>query len=146
MGVEIKPRLFRLTWPEGHGLHGVTMDVASLSFGQLIKLNKAYRAYKDIAGASVDEQLTAVGELLDIFAGALWGWNIERDGQPVPADRAGVDSLDPMYVLDAIGAWAGRMGAVDGPLGQRSTPTPSPTTPPIPMETLPESSPDALAS
>jgi hypothetical protein len=146
MGVEIKPRLFRLTWPEGHGLHGVTMDVASLSFGQLLKLSRAYRTYRDIASKTIDEQLEAVGSLLDIFAGALWGWNVERDGEPVKPDRAGVESLDPLYVLDAIGAWAGRLGVVDGPLGQRSIPTPSPTAPTIPMETLPESSPDAQAS
>lgn len=138
MGVEVAPRMFRLTWPEGHGLHGVTMDVASLSFGELLKLSRAYRTYQDIASKSIEEQLEAVGSLLDIFAGALWGWNVERDGEPVKPDRAGVESLDPMFVLDAIGAWAGRLGAVDGPLGKRSTPTPTPAIPTIPMASLPD--------
>lgn len=134
MGVEVAPRRFRLTFPEGHGLHRVEMEVRGLSFGELVELNRAYRAYRGGGNVDMEGQLEAVGTLLDIFGRALQEWNIERGGKPIAPDRAGLEGLDPAYLLDAIGSWARKLGAVDAPLEKRSTPTPQ--IPPIPMEPM----------
>lgn len=65
------------------------------------------------------------GELFDLFADHLVGWNLEnrdQDGRvvAVPATREGVRSQDARFVDHLFALWVGRIGKVDDPLPQPS--------------------------
>ena len=56
------------------------------------------------------------------FAGALVSWNLEdEDGEPIPADLAGVLSNDFDLNLELIGAWLDAASGAATPLGRPST-------------------------
>jgi hypothetical protein len=111
-----KPRkLYHLTWPEGHELHELELEMRGLSIGQLV----------DIAGlrhmGNVPEQIKEKYDgVFALFASKLVSWTLEDDGgAPVPATAEGVQSQvddDPMFVVGLMLAWADAIASVDIPL------------------------------
>lgn len=142
MGFRPQRKQYRITFPDSHDLHGLEMTARGMAVGELLGLTETHRAVT--TGQDTATKLKAVSALLDTFARALQEWNLDDDdGNPVPPDRAGLDSLDFDQLLSGITAWVQAISVVPGPLGKPSTPTPMP--PEIPMEPL-TSTPDDLAS
>lgn len=80
-----------------------------------------------------DEQMDA---MVKMVSDNLVSWNLEEeDGAPVPADRAGVDSLDLNMLLEIITAWMEQLTGPDEELGKDSSSAPSSasSTPKMPM-------------
>lgn len=133
MGVRVERKKYRITFPEGHDLHGVKMVARGMSVGELMGLIGMHRTV--MSGDDPTVKLQAINGLLDSFAKALLEWNVDdEDGNPVPPDRAGLDALDFDQLLGGITAWVKEISDVAAPLGTPSTPTPKP--PEIPMEPL----------
>jgi hypothetical protein len=58
------------------------------------------------------EDAQKVQNLIGAFAQALVSWNLTRKGRKVPATRAGVDSLDLIFIMQLIEAWLSAVGKV----------------------------------
>ena len=52
------------------------------------------------SGAAMDTE--KVRAVFRVFAGLLDSWNVERKGQPVPADYEGVISQSPAFINQII--------------------------------------------
>jgi hypothetical protein len=74
--------------------------------------------------------------ICDRFADVLIEWNLERDGDPVPATREGLRSQVPDFVRAIIGAWTDSVTGVSRPLEKPSSIGDSALEASIPMETL----------
>jgi hypothetical protein len=94
----------------GHKLlDGLVVKVRSVSVDELIELS----GRADLAsGSDIDPKV--MGDLLDMVAGLIVGWNLEAgDGTPIPADRAQLGRLDLSVLLPILN---GVIGALSGAL------------------------------
>lgn len=112
MGYQRKTTTYRLTF-DGTDLDGLVVQVRSVSVGTMLDL---------VALADADTRKTAdLAIMFDTLGDALVEWNMEDDGVAVPADRAGVRSLEVPEAMTLIKAWSAAMQEVSGPLDQPST-------------------------
>jgi hypothetical protein len=136
VGFKVRPKVYRLRFEDGSDLDGATIMVRSLPTGDFLHISGlADRAGSNGSTGPVSDTEEIV-TLLDMFAGALVEWDLEReDGTPVPCDSDGLRELDLPAVLSLIFAWIDAVVAVAAPLAERS---PSGGTFPVaslPMET-----------
>lgn len=122
----------RLVWPDDSEFSGLVVHMKRLSIKKFLQV----QALDDLRGAeNVDEAeaVAAMGQMLDIMAGALISWNLEdeveqEDGStvnvPVPATREALDEQDVAMVLDLLSNWIATASAV--PLGSRTNSAPTP--------------------
>lgn len=140
MGYKRGGKRHTLTWAKGAELHGLVVQVRSLSIEGLLGFARlAARFTDDVAPGELGE---VAGQLFDGFASRLVSWNLEDDdGAPVPATREGVGGQDVEFILAIVMAWMEAVAAVDTPLpnGSRTMP---PTEASIPMEPLAASQPN----
>jgi hypothetical protein len=121
-------RQFILRFEDMPGLEVVMRPV---SVGKLMDL--AGLADDFVTGKATPGQIT---ELFDGFADRIVSWNLDVDDQEVPADMAGVRTLDADLFMQIFNGWFE---------GMTQAPKASPETPPdgvhpeasLPMETLP---------
>lgn len=102
-----------IDFPTDHELHGLEVKTSSVPFGTFLELSS-------LAGAGTGdgtEALVAMNTLVEQFATvALRGWNAD-----IPADAAGLRSLDTRHVLEVVGAWLRAAGGeIPAPLEQPS--------------------------
>lgn len=72
----------------------------------LDKLEETAAIAADPAAVTPD----TAARLLDTFAEQLVSWNLTRNGEPVPATRAGLGSLDLLFAMQLIMAWLSSTG------------------------------------
>lgn len=131
-----KRKLYSVTWPEGHALHGLEVTTKGLSIEGLVEMT---RAGEEITRApDVDAKVAAAGKLLAGFSGRLVAWNLEEDdGTPVPATAEGVADQDMQLMVDLITAWMDAVASVDTPLPSASPNGATSATAPVMEASLP---------
>ncbi len=117
---------YRLTF-EDPSLAGLVVRVRSVSTGELMDVINAYARLSPLFTGSATsispEEAAGLDLLFSSFAEALVEWNVEDErGRPVPADLAGVRSLDAPFTMLLFREWMQAAGGVPGPLGGGSTP------------------------
>ena len=96
MGFEPQETLYKLTW-EDPSMAGLEVTVREPSIGQMLSMSDM-----PASGATVDTE--KVRAVFRVFAELLESWNVERKGQPVPADYEGVVSQSPAFITKIIAA------------------------------------------
>jgi hypothetical protein len=140
MGYEQKPKLYQLRF-EDHPDFKVTMRGLSVDGFTALMRHASSLIGVDLAKVRDDPQrmagaLDAMDALFSRFAARLVGWNLEEDGQPVPADRDGVGSQDLAFILEITMAWMDAIASVDTPLPPPANGHASSREASIPMEIL----------
>ena len=95
----------------------VTIDAAPL--GLLLDVAEKYSTLTD-GDVDMKAAMPIMSALVERFADVLEEWNVTRKGEPVPADLAGLRSLDAKFVLAVIGAWVTGTAEADDDLGKDS--------------------------
>lgn len=112
MGFRVPRRTARVTFEEGHDYYGaeITLNL-DLPLGALFQFQ------------ALREQSPA--DAIRMFADdVLESWNIEGDdGQPLPADYAGISQLPSAFLNALIDRWVQEGTAAPTPLGQPSSDT-----------------------
>lgn len=73
--------------------------------------------------AAPEDARAELERIIDLFTThVLRGWNLQRGGEPLPPDAAGLRSLGMQLLLAIIGTWVGAIGTGDAgrPLASRS--------------------------
>jgi hypothetical protein len=133
VGYSDTPKIVRVMFDDPDDeQHGLEVRMRGLSTGELLDV-------MDLAELTEESGRTTEGRaqirrLFETIAGALVSWNLETaDGEPVPADLAGVRGRDFGRNLALFGAWIRGLTQVAGPLVSRSVSGPPPE---MPMEAL----------
>lgn len=146
MGYRNPRNIYKITWPEGHRLHGLHIWAYSCPLGQMLEVSKLGAKMK--AGGGLDAEV--IERVQDIFAPCLVRWDLEDDcfdatcpdgpGEhvhPTPVGRAGLNTLDVVDLLSVLTAWAQRISGVATPLAKPSIPNGIPMTPAEPSMAAP---------
>jgi hypothetical protein len=135
-GFEVRRTLHRLTFEQYEGLEVVVRSTSVDGLLQLVGLVEKADAVDAKRPTAADMHL--VGEIFDGFGALLHSWNCELDGEPLPADRAGLGQLDFAFAMEIIQRAVTTLTEPEAPLG-----TGSPTPPrdeieaSLPMTSLP---------
>ncbi len=106
MGFEVPQTTLRLQFTDP-SYSGLEVVCAAVPWGQVSEA--AELAHVD-PGNITDADQAKIDRLIGSFADALVEWNLIRDGEPVPATRQGVESLDLLFVMQLVGAWLAGLG------------------------------------
>lgn len=88
-------------------LDGLVVKVRTVSIDELLQLTERTDL---VGGATVD--ISAMGELLDMVAGLVTGWNLETaDNAPIPATREQLGRLDLSVLVPIL---RGIVSAISG--------------------------------
>lgn len=99
---------------EDAAFNGLEVTVAEVTTGELCEL---LELVSEVQGGNQLSKAKQVMRLFDMLGESLVGWNLEdRDGNPVPADVAGVKSQTLKVNLVIVEAWISAMADVDVPL------------------------------
>ncbi len=109
---------------------GEFLELAQMA-GRLQGRNLLALSGEELAGA-----IEATDGLFAKFAAALVSWNLDENGQPVPATVDGVRSQDLDFILELLLAWMDAVVAVDTPLPQPANGQGTSLEASMPMETL----------
>lgn len=146
----VRDKTYRLKWPADSEFAGLEVAMRPGSIGMM----RRAAALKGLRGMTEAEQLEAVGEVIDLMAQALTGWNLEVETrvngeavrQPVPATVDGLAAQDHELVFAILEAWMDAQTAVPAPLAARSPDGElSALVRSLPMEPLP-ASPSSLST
>lgn len=117
VGYRPQHKTYKLVFAD-EDMDGLVVRVRSIRIGELREL---------LALVEIDLKHTSPGDaakldrLFEVFADALLSWNVEDDqGEPVPADLAGVSTQDGDFILLIVREWL-RIFQVAGPLGNGSS-------------------------
>lgn len=114
MGFKLEPTVVVLEFAEGHALHGATVRVS---------LDMTLDEHEEMLAKSRTGDASA---LVARFAAALESWDIEWQGEEVPATREGLGRL-PSWVADELtSAWLRARGGLPLANAKRSTPGDTP--------------------
>ena len=118
----------------------VTVDAASMAV--MLSVTELFAAASE---RTSQESVTAMRDLLGMFAQVLESWNTEdrKTGDPVPATLEGLLSQDSDFVLAIIGAWLTGTLQADDDLGKDLPSGETSAEELIPMEPLSESPPSS---
>lgn len=93
---------YRLTWPEGHELHGLEVSMRGAAIADINAVVSAGGS-EGGDGAAV---LEAVKALAPMLASKIISWNYEdEDGAPVATDAATLADQDMRVIMQIIQAW-----------------------------------------
>lgn len=108
MGFRPEPTHYKLTF-EDPALGGLEVTVAALSVDEFLSMSElAELGPADAAGAG-----GAAKKMLGTLGESLVSWNVEDvQGQPVPADFAGVRSQEFGFIFKIVIAWIEAQAAV----------------------------------
>lgn len=127
MGYRAKRKTFRLVFPEDHDLHGLEIDVQSMTLGEV----RDFQQLPDTDDFASNE--------LKAFVNKISKWNLEdEDGTILPVCVDSLMVLSPVGVKEIVDAYAGvSLGTqVDAPLGAKSNAGASLEVASLPTETL----------
>jgi len=119
MGYAVKPKVYRLTWEEGHDQHGLEVSAEGMTLGEHLEL---------LALATITEELA-------IVVPKIRSWNLEdKEGQPLPVS---VESLmghgDRSLAVAIVRAYVQALTGVSGPKEKPSNDGDSETLMSLPM-------------
>lgn len=118
MGFTPKRTTFVLDF-EGTELDGLTVRARHATLGTFMHLGELAVRANEEDGA---DQLEAMQAQLDLFDEVLVGWDLlDEDGNGVPANAAGLKTLEPGHAKLIINAWRTAMSQVTGPLVEPSS-------------------------
>lgn len=142
MGFEAPDTVYKLQFAD-EKLNGLEVRVKAFAFQDVLD-NEAilYGGWLYDPDLSAEEKAAKRDELHRLFAGQLVDWNLEKNGQPVPATFEGLRSQEVPLVGTIISAWRDNAIGVAIPLEQPSTDGEPSVEASIPMESpsdLPES-------
>lgn len=130
-----KRKLYHLTWPEDHQLHGLEVTTKGLTVERLFTMTGLAQGLG--GGGEPGEQAATATKLFAEFAKCLVSWNLEEDGgEAVPATAEGVADQDMGFMIGLIVAWMDAIAGVDTPLPAASPSGPPPADPAL-EESLP---------
>jgi hypothetical protein len=125
-----KPKVFKVTFGDGHEFEGLSITTRGLSVADFADLAQRLSGVADVFEGEADQsqQIAALrglteqlGPLRATFADALMSWDMtEEDGTPTPATLDGINLLEDMEFLTLVGAWVDAIGGVSAPLGKAS--------------------------
>ncbi|MDP3909462.1 MAG: hypothetical protein Q8Q14_03640 [Gemmatimonadales bacterium] len=109
MGFEVTQSA-TLVFEEGHRLHGATvrvsLDMELREYTELLRLARAWEASVADDGDMTPERLDMVVELTERFGErVLIEWDLEKNGEPLPADGSGMARLPAQAALSLFKAW-----------------------------------------
>src|SRR5215472_683650 len=108
-----KRKLYTLTWPEDHDLHGLEVVTKGLTVERLFKMTSLATGLD--AGGGPQKQADAATQLFGEFARCLVSWNLEEDdGAPVPATAGGVADQDMGFMISLILSWMDAVAGMGG--------------------------------
>jgi hypothetical protein len=126
---------YKLTWEDGHELHGLEIFSKGLSIQDL----KLVSSYGDLESATRTEQIEALGPLLDIFCEKLISWNYEDDdGLPVSTSREDLEKVDIRMMVPILSSWMSEVSTLSDPLPVSSRSGDTSLEELIPMDVLSE--------
>lgn len=132
MGYQIKRRIYVLDF-DGTDMEGLEVKVRGGTLGEVFAARDLMGADpNDLSAENVDVILGQMTELAD----HLVSWNLEDDGERIPADIEGLKTLELPDVMQIMQAWMKAQVDVPAPLGDSSISTPPPDLSSIPMEPL----------
>lgn len=107
---------YKLTWVEGHDLHGLEVSVGGLSIGDL----EIMAALKDEAANA--KTFDRIMPMLEVFAKALVSWNYEdEEGAPIGTSLAEIkEKGDAKDIIPVILSWVSEVGDISVPLPESS--------------------------
>jgi hypothetical protein len=159
-GFRPKRRVYVLDFADDPELDGAEIKARSTSLGAVLGLGKTAEKLADLprtaeeiaaldqAGqaATMPAALSALGGVVDSFVEALVSWNLVDDaGLPLPANRAGLLTLDPAHVMRIVRAWQQAVSDVGADLGKESISGPPSVAGSLTMEPLSPSLPSSPA-
>lgn len=111
MGFQVQRRKAVVRFEEGHEYYGAEIE---------INLDLPIRMLFDFQ----ELQATDYQKAMELFArDVLAGWNLEEDGEPVPADIEGLGTLPHALVSSLMSRWMAEASAAPTPLEQPSSDT-----------------------
>lgn len=117
MGFKAKKKLYLLRFAEGHDLCGLEVTMASVSMGVLLEMQELSSRPDETKA-----DMAAFHRLVEVFAGAMIGWNLEDEqDQPIPANETGILLQDPDFIMAIISEWTKAISGVPDPLDEGST-------------------------
>lgn len=107
-------------------LDGLTVRAAGVPLGTLLELSGladlAEPATRGSSAAAGQKAIAALGQLIEGFAKVLREWDLQdHNGEDVPADAAGLRTLEMRHVMLLISTWIKAASEVPAPLEQPST-------------------------
>jgi hypothetical protein len=117
MGFKAKKKLYLLRFAADHDLAGLEVTMSSVSMGALLSLQEMSTRQDEIV-----RDKTQFREMIEVFAGAMIGWNLEDDfDRPIPITVDGVLTQDTDFIMSIIVEWTKAISGVSRPLGDGST-------------------------
>lgn len=133
MGHKRKSKVYKLVWPEDHDNYGLEVCMKAMNTEELLKIG----GMADINLNSGPEAMSALDDMMSLFASKLDSWNLEDDNdQPVPSSFEAVKAQDLDFIMELIDAWMRNIVGVSVPLGQGSNVGETSLEGLIPMEPL----------
>lgn len=114
MGFEFNRTILVLEFTDDD-MHGLEVKSRAADTGTFLALLRlAGMGVENLDPAQVEEMLTG-------FARVLVSWNLEIDGEPIPADLDGLKRLEFANTFRIIAGWIRSTAGVSAPLAQRSS-------------------------
>lgn len=126
MAFQRKRKVYKLDF-EGTEYDGLVVKVGGLTTGE-------YLDFVTVT-ASSDEDENQTAAMIQMLADHLKSWNLEEDGQPVPATLEGLKSNDLQMNMAVVRAWTASMGEVPEETEKKSVPGEN-----LPLESIPTES------
>jgi hypothetical protein len=137
MGFEALRRTYSLEFEGSAEYDGLIVKCRPPTVGEALEnLDLAWLTDDEI---SDEDRAQRLRDLYETFAGRLVSWNIEIDGNPVPATLDGLLALDHDFGIRIVRNWLFETSAVPRPLDDDSTSGEQSAVESIPMEALSES-------
>lgn len=127
MAFQRKRKVYKLDF-EGTEYEGLVVKVRGLTTGEYLELVTLT--------ATADASESETEKLLKLLATHLVSWNLQEDGEPIPATFEGVKSNDLAMNTAIIDAWTSSMVNVPAGTEKKSLPGDSSLVASIPTEIL----------
>lgn len=110
MGFEAPRKVYKLEFATEE-LAGLEVKVESLSIRDYVRMTEL------VSNVDSDKpEQEAIDDLLAGFLSCFVSWNLEQDGNPMPATIESMYSLKLDFILQIIMAWLGAIAGVSRPL------------------------------
>lgn len=120
-----RDKLLKLTFEEGHELHGLEVYIKPAKLKlitALSKIDKTKDSLNDLIceACQKEEYDNCTGGILESFANYLQSWNLEDDDDnPVPTDLVSILDQDIVMVMHLMDAWAEATGSIPENLSRK---------------------------
>jgi hypothetical protein len=128
MGFQRKRKIYKLDF-SGTEYDGLEVKVGGLTTGEYLELIM-------LSAPGVESTEDETSGMLKLLARHIKSWNLEEDGEPIPATFEGIKSNDLPMNMAIIQAWTAALAAVPEDTGKKSVPGDSPLLESIPSEIL----------